>query len=110
VASTTANEFGHSGTVNTTAEALRAHAVTAYAGATRSAGANSLINIGVWAAAGSGQVNYAIKADEGGDCAFAGAADKLGFHGTAPIAKQTGVAVTAGGIHAALVALGLIGA
>lgn len=34
----------------------------------------------------------------------------VGFYGTAPIAKQTGVAVTAGGIHAALVALGLIGA
>ncbi len=32
----------------------------------------------------------------------------LGFYGTSPIALQTGVAVTAGGIHAALVALGLI--
>lgn len=38
------------------------------------------------------------------------AADKLGFHGTAPIVKQTGVAVTAEAIHAALVALGLIAA
>jgi hypothetical protein len=34
----------------------------------------------------------------------------LGFYGTAPIAKQTGVAVTAGGIHTALVNLGLIAA
>lgn len=34
----------------------------------------------------------------------------VGFYNTAPIAKQTGVAVTAGGIHAALVALGLIAA
>ena len=34
--------------------------------------------------------------------------DKLGFYGKAPIARQTGVAVTAGGIHAALVNLGLI--
>ena len=33
---------------------------------------------------------------------------KLGFHGTAPIAQQTGVAVSSAGIHAALVALGLI--
>ena len=33
-----------------------------------------------------------------------------GFYGTTPIAKQTGVAVTAGAVHAALVALGLIGA
>lgn len=34
----------------------------------------------------------------------------VGFYGTTPIAKQTGVAVTAAAIHAALVALGLIGA
>jgi parallel beta-helix repeat protein len=35
---------------------------------------------------------------------------KAGFYETAPIAKQTGVAVSAAGIHAALVNLGLIGA
>jgi len=34
----------------------------------------------------------------------------VGFYGTAPVAKQTGVAVSAAGIHAALVALGLISA
>lgn len=34
----------------------------------------------------------------------------IGFYGTTPIAKQTGVAVTAQGIHDALVALGLIAA
>lgn len=34
----------------------------------------------------------------------------IGFYTTTPIAKQTGVAVTAAAIHAALVALGLIGA
>jgi hypothetical protein len=34
----------------------------------------------------------------------------IGFYNTTPIAKQTGVAVTAAGIHAALVALGLIAA
>ena len=33
---------------------------------------------------------------------------KVGFYGTAPIALQTGVAVSAAGVHAALVALGLI--
>lgn len=33
---------------------------------------------------------------------------KLGFYGTAPVALQTGVAVSAAGVHAALVALGLI--
>jgi hypothetical protein len=37
-------------------------------------------------------------------------APKVGFFNTAPIVKPTGVAVTAEGIHAALVALGLIGA
>lgn len=35
---------------------------------------------------------------------------QVGFYGTAPINKQTGVAVTAGGVHAALVNLGLIAA
>lgn len=34
----------------------------------------------------------------------------IGFFGTAPVAKPTGVAVTAEGIHAALVTLGLISA
>jgi hypothetical protein len=33
---------------------------------------------------------------------------KLGFFGTTPIIRPTGVAVTAAGIHAALVSLGLI--
>lgn len=39
-----------------------------------------------------------------------GATEKLGFYGATPIVKQTGVAVTAEGIHAALVTLGLIAA
>lgn len=34
----------------------------------------------------------------------------IGFYGTSPIAKQTGVAVTAQGIHDACVALGLFAA
>lgn len=34
----------------------------------------------------------------------------VGFYSTTPIAKQTGVVVSAAGIHAALVALGLIAA
>jgi hypothetical protein len=38
-----------------------------------------------------------------------GGTPTVGFYGTAPIAKQTGVAVTAEAVHAALVALGLIG-
>lgn len=36
--------------------------------------------------------------------------NQVGFYGTAPVNKQTGVAVTAAGVHAALVALGLISA
>jgi hypothetical protein len=36
------------------------------------------------------------------------AASRLGFYGATPVALQTGVAVTAGAIHAALVNLGLI--
>lgn len=36
------------------------------------------------------------------------AADTIGFYGHAGIAQQTGVAVTAAAIHAALVATGLI--
>ncbi len=36
--------------------------------------------------------------------------ETLGFYGSTGVAKQTGVAVTAAAIHAALVALGLIAA
>lgn len=41
---------------------------------------------------------------------LAAAGGQLGFYGTAGIAKQTGVAVSTAGIHAALVALGLFSA
>lgn len=37
-----------------------------------------------------------------------GATQKLGFYGATPVAKQTGVANTAGGIYTALQNLGLI--
>lgn len=37
-----------------------------------------------------------------------GSAPQVGFYGTTPVSQQTGVAVSAAGIHAALVALGLI--
>lgn len=39
-----------------------------------------------------------------------GTGGRIGFYGTTPIVKQTGVAVTAAAIHAALVNLGLIAA
>jgi photosystem II stability/assembly factor-like uncharacterized protein len=35
-------------------------------------------------------------------------ANQLGFYGVTPVSQPTGVAVTAAGIHAALVSLGLI--
>ena len=43
------------------------------------------------------------------DDSFFHAGANLGFYGTTPVAKQTGVAVTEAAIHAALVNLGLIG-
>ena len=42
------------------------------------------------------------------DIDASGGSVRMGFYGTAAIAKQTGVAVSAAGIHAALVSLGLI--
>ena len=42
----------------------------------------------------------------GGDLSHDGA--NAGFFATAPVARPTGVAVSAAGIHAALVTLGLI--
>jgi hypothetical protein len=41
---------------------------------------------------------------------IASAARKLAFYGATPVAKPTGVAVSAAGVHAALVTLGLIAA
>jgi hypothetical protein len=57
-----------------------------------------------------GTNNYALFVDAGatrldGDLEHLGT--NLGFHGTTPIAQQTGVAVSAAGIHAACVAIGL---
>lgn len=53
-------------------------------------------------AAGAASAAIAVSATS------VGGAPKLGFFGTASIAKPTGVAVTAAAIHAALVSLGLI--
>lgn len=57
---------------------------------------------------------YAQKAEfyvdpgGGGTHALKAQPNKLGFYGATPIVQPTGVAVTAAGIHAALVSLGLI--
>lgn len=58
---------------------------------------------------GDGTLNVKMHLAHGGGRTDA-EAPKAGFYGTAPIVKQTGVAVSAAGIHAALVALGLISA
>lgn len=59
---------------------------------------------------GTGQVQLNTQNGATGGTKIEAAAGKVGFYGTTPIAKQTGVAVTAAGIHAALVALGIIAA
>lgn len=51
-----------------------------------------------------------IMYDGGGGVKFWYNTTGIGFYGTTPIAKPTGVAVTAAGVHAALVSLGLIAA
>lgn len=55
---------------------------------------------------------YSAEQDHGVVISNAGVQvlDKVGFYAATPVAKQTGVAVTAGAIHAALVNLGLIAA
>ena len=60
--------------------------------------------------AGNTTVSTPVVQFVGQDVQVASEAGTVAFYGTAPIAKQTGVAVTAAGIHAALVALGLIAA
>lgn len=99
------------GSYDTTAGGLSPIAVEAVISATRSAGANNLTNTALYGSATGGQVNYGLWVDDGttrldGDLDHDGAG--VGFYGTAPVAQQTGVAVTAAAIHAALVNLGLI--
>ena len=53
------------GTINTTAGALSSFGLIAGATTTRSAGANNLINYGVYANAVNGQLNYALYSDNG---------------------------------------------
>ena len=60
---------------------------------------------------GSGGVGQLSLIANSLDCiniAESGGARQLAFYVTAPVSLQTGVAVTAAGVHAALVALGLI--
>ena len=68
------------------------------------------INGGGWAEVGriTGAVDPEFWLGNAGNALKSTYGGKIGFYGTAAIAKQTGVAVDAAGIHAALVALGLI--
>lgn len=66
------------------------------------------ISRNIWSVGATSQNYFQGHVEIDGELNHDGAA--VGFYGTAPIAKQTGVTVDAAGIHAALVALGLIGA
>lgn len=64
-------------------------------------GTNTIIN---------GETAVLLRVGGAATTVSVGAANTLGFFGTSPAAKPTGVAVDAAGIHAALVTLGLIAA
>ena len=52
----------------------------------------------------------AVTGGSAGSIIGASTTETVGFYGATGVAKQTGVAVSAAGVHAALVALGLIAA
>ena len=82
----------------------------------QASGVRSEIRTEATATAGGVKVVIAAKANAGLTLVDAAEFDSsgmtvledVGFYGTAPVAQQTGVAVSAAGIHAALVSLGLI--
>ena len=55
-----------------------------------------------------GSTDIALKIQSAGIAVHQLGPASLGFYGASPVAQQTGVAVTAAAIHAALVNLGLI--
>jgi hypothetical protein len=85
---------------STTAARPRADVQSAWADSTDSTRLGRL-TVSVYSAA-TAQEGFRVEANSGGV--------RLGFFGGAAVAKPTGVAVTAAGIHAALVSLGLISA
>ncbi len=82
-ANNTSVEGQQTGSYDTTAAQITAAGVAAESYASRSAGANPLINIGMYAAASGGQTNYAIYAADTGDVSLCGAADKFTVGGPA---------------------------
>ena len=111
--------------LDTTPDALARGGVSINRGASGGAGGNAK---GLWVSGGSefnpaaGAGDLTVYNQEAGKYIYfvtggtgagntpliLGSGNKIGFYNTAPIAQQTGVAVTAAGIHAALVNLGLI--
>jgi hypothetical protein len=75
------------------------NAATVYIDDAPQAGANATITNSYALWVNQGRVRLGGSLQVGGN---------VGFYGAAPVAQQTGVAVTAGAIHAALVNLGLI--
>lgn len=73
----------------------------------RADGDNVNVNIGLFPKGASGESRLN---DNAGVNLIRASSAGLGFYNAAPIARPTGVAVTAAGIHAALVSLGLIAA
>jgi hypothetical protein len=64
----------------------------------------------VWGPAGTARVFHiaADNVDANAQIVIGGAVTKVGFFNATPVARPTGVAVTAEAIHAALISLGLI--
>lgn len=62
----------------------------------------------VAATGGDTDITLKLAGKGNGGVEVGGTSGEVGFYGTTPVALQTGVAVSAAGIHAALVNLGLI--
>ena len=102
-------------TANTAGNTLTITAGGATAAATDKAGGDLILQPGV--STGSAESGVQIKgcvagisgtADRTQTIAIQVLGNKIGFYAATPVALQTGVAVTAAGVHAALVNLGLI--
>lgn len=87
-------DLSHTGSFNATAAARTYTGLRSVLSATRSAGANDVIAAAVLAQASGAQVNWAIKANTGGDIGLAGATDKVGFYGATPVVRGTVTALT----------------
>lgn len=94
----------------TSAQTTANAAVVAAAGAQSTANAAATATAAETTRALAAEALLAPKASPSftGSIEVGNGAASVGFYGTAPITKQSGVPVTAAGIHAALTALGLI--